>query len=375
LKQHTISSNPSLLIINNDIESILIIKQIFDNQEVIPFFALTAEDGLKIMKKNIIDVAIVDYNLPGLSGIEFLYLIKNEYPETVRIILTKYSNTDVMKEAINRVEVYMYIDKPWKEDELCSIIKQAVKFNRNLKEIKCIREIFNHSLYYLIQIQKMRLITAETNHELNNFITFIQCNIEEGMLQLEKPTQKSEEYFKNALVNLKAMTQLINYFADINKEKSYNSFIDLNQIIKETIDFLRPHNMFKNIEFRTQLMTGLPLFFGDYVQIKQLLINLYQNSGTVMNKGSIETVTQLADDSTIEISIQDNGPGIPLKYFNQIFSPEFSLREKGSGLGLYICKQIAENHKGHITVKSRQEKGTKFIIQLPTNRKGDINNL
>ena len=89
--------------------------------------AASAEEALEVMKSNPVDVIISDELMPGMGGNSLLQWIKEDYPNTVRIMLTgHYTESEVTLGAINRAEVFRLLPKPWNEDELRGAVREAV---------------------------------------------------------------------------------------------------------------------------------------------------------------------------------------------------------------------------------------------------------
>ena len=95
--------------------------------------AQNAKDGLGILKEKNIKVVISDQKMPEVSGIEFLKIAKEKFPETIRIVLTAYADATNAIEAINKGEIYRYLSKPWDKTDLKSTIDNAIE-SFNLKQ-------------------------------------------------------------------------------------------------------------------------------------------------------------------------------------------------------------------------------------------------
>ncbi len=96
--------------------------------------AESASLGLEIMKENNIQVVLSDQRMPNMTGVEFLSKLKNEYPDTIRILITGYSDIEAIIGAINQGQVYRYIAKPWDAQDLLLVIKQAYEIYSLRKE-------------------------------------------------------------------------------------------------------------------------------------------------------------------------------------------------------------------------------------------------
>jgi len=86
-----------------------------------------------------------------------------------------------------------------------------------------------------------------------------------------------------------------------------------------------------------------------------------------MPNGGQLTVELSRTDEAVSISVHDTGVGIPEENLNKLFQPLFTTKSKGTGLGLAVCKRIAEAHGGTITIKSQVGKGSTFTVRIPLN--------
>ena len=109
-----------------------------DDYEVIT--ALNGEKGLEILKERPVDLIISDQRMPGMSGTEFLKEARKHCPDTIRIVLSGFSDFDTVTGAINEGEIYRLIQKPWEDEQLLSSVKDSlekydlIRENKNLQE-------------------------------------------------------------------------------------------------------------------------------------------------------------------------------------------------------------------------------------------------
>ena len=122
--------------------------------------ASSGQAGLKLLRENKVHVVISDHRMPEMSGIEFLACVKEEYPDTIRIILTGYTEVDSITEAINKGHIYKFFLKPWKDQNLKLEIKQA------LGQYQLIQD--NKRLHEKVLVQNAEL--KEINENLENMV-------------------------------------------------------------------------------------------------------------------------------------------------------------------------------------------------------------
>lgn len=143
--------------------------------------------------------------------------------------------------------------------------------------------------------------------------------------------------------------------------------VDVNDVLKQTIELLENHARNNNIEIITEYQDNIPVIFSDQSQIQQVFLNLISNSLDAIEKDGWLQVRTVSANDQLTISIADNGPGIPKHLQSKIFDPFFTTKEagKGTGLGLSISYSIAEKLGGRIQFESQEGLGTTFTVTLP----------
>ena len=119
-----------ILIVDDEKETLKALRSTIERAKQFKSSILTAESAekaLSLLKTQEFDLVLSDYKMPGINGIELLREVKNKYPDTIRMLITGYSDLSTAKEAINLAEVNNYLEKPWDNEELRSIIHAALK--------------------------------------------------------------------------------------------------------------------------------------------------------------------------------------------------------------------------------------------------------
>jgi FixJ family two-component response regulator len=115
----------TLLIVDDEPNVIKSLRRLLIDTDYNLITADSAETGLKVLETEAIQLVISDYRMPGMSGIEFLNIVKEKYPDTYRMIMSGYTDTVALVEAINDGQVYRFITKPWNDHELLTSIMRA----------------------------------------------------------------------------------------------------------------------------------------------------------------------------------------------------------------------------------------------------------
>lgn len=137
--------------------------------------------------------------------------------------------------------------------------------------------------------------------------------------------------------------------------------------MKDTIELLNAQAILVNVQIHLDY-GEVPDIFCEPNQLKQVFINILKNAIEVMpNGGNIYVSITKEDDHRVQISIQDEGPGIPKNKLKRLGEPFYTTKERGTGLGLMVSYKIIKEHNGKIDVKSKVGYGTTFYISLPIN--------
>jgi len=121
----------------------------------------------------------------------------------------------------------------------------------------------------------------------------------------------------------------------------------------------------KQIRLSAELPGGLPAALGEPLKLKQVFINLIKNATDAMPQGGQLWVSARAHEGRLQARIKDSGPGIPPEVMRELFTPFFTTKPKGTGLGLVISRQIVQEHHGSLRVESEPGQGAECIIELP----------
>ena len=150
---------------------------------------------------------------------------------------------------------------------------------------------------------------------------------------------------------------------------------DINKLLQDVVKRHREWNE-QDVEWVERYAANLPEIFLDRHQIQQVVTNLLINSLDAMTDGGVLTIQTKTEkrmsEDWIRFSIADTGVGIPEDEISKIFQPFHSLKEKGTGMGLAICRRIVDEHNGDILVKSEVDKGTRFSVLLPIRKNNGV---
>ena len=141
--------------------------------------------------------------------------------------------------------------------------------------------------------------------------------------------------------------------------------VDVSSLIRESLDLMGGVTAAGGIEVVLDLKHAGALVSGSAAELRQMLLNIFHNSVEAMPEGGRLTVRTRAEGHMLSLVAEDTGCGIPEDAMDRIFSPFFTTKREGSGLGLVIARRIAHDHGGRLSFESKEGDGTRFRILLP----------
>lgn len=176
----------------------------------------------------------------------------------------------------------------------------------------------------------------------------------------EFEVEKFLQLFEKIDNQLRVLERLTSLFHALYR-KPIKEEVSVSNVIKEVISSMSiPDNIQVSISFEDDLKMKL-----DFFLLMNALMNIIENSINAMPKGGKLDITMNKTESNLIIKISDTGEGMSKEVLEKLFTPHFTTKKKGTGLGLYIARKIIEKHDGKIMVESEQGKGTTFSIILP----------
>lgn len=375
--------------------------------------AKNGELGLDLLKKTHVTIALIDLNLPDMSGLEVLKRAKAEYPSLEAIILTGNASMASAIEATNR-GAFSYMQKPYDIDQLLLHIRRAVE--KRMAEEK-IRQYQEH-LEELVRERTQELETAKAkaeegsraksefianmSHELrtplNSIIGFSELLYDElyGKLNI-----KQKEYVGDILHGGRRLYDLIMNVLefshiDSGKEGLQVSSFRVRDILNSSVNAVKKESIKHAIHINIEIGPGADIEIeADAEKLRDIMFNLLDNAlkftpegGAVLvaarivqgarelrqvapGKEGQDSGPPLRDIDFMEISVTDTGIGIRDRDMPRLFSEftqlEMALTKKyqGAGLGLALTRKLVELHRGRIWAESEFGKGSKFSFIIP----------
>lgn len=341
--------------------------------------SLQAGDGeecLAVLADNPVDVVVLDVKMPGMSGIDVLDRIKARHLKTEVILLTGHAATQDGVDGI-KSGAFDYLTKPAEFEHLLGKIIQAygkILAEKEKQKAAEYKASIEQQMIATERLAALGTLAAGVAHEINNPLAII--NETAGYLsQLLKKQEMAhmprKEVFEKALQKIetsvnRARSITHELLGSVRKSESVLVEVDVGELVSETMQLVHKEVEDKDITMALHTSDDLKPIWVDPNQIRQILINLMSNAiHATPEKGQI-SINVVNVSGGISISVNDTGTGIPKQNLEKIFEPFFSTKDpgKGTGLGLFVTREIVEKLGGTLDVTSRVGHGTKFTVHI-----------
>jgi len=225
---------------------------------------------------------------------------------------------------------------------------------------------------HLLESERMSaagLLGASVAHNIRNILTPLRIELSLARAGSDAHQAESFMVMESQLERLSLLTHRL--LAIARPAESEPVEVDVCELVIHAAQMLSSQARQESVVIETSCSRRTPVIYGDPVQLEQLVVNLMLNGIQAMHAtegGALKlTVRPSREGACIQVS--DSGVGIPLTSRKRLFDPFFTTRPDGTGLGLYSCRRIAEEHNGRISLRSVIGAGTRVTVWLPAGEK------
>ena len=352
-----------ILYVDDENSNLIVFEANFEDDFKI-HLAHSAAEALELIDELPIPVVIADQRMPDMTGVEMFSRIRRKHPHIQRVILSGYSESESIIDAINQGQVFQFVRKPWQRAELLSVVRRAMEaHDMSLQNTRLMERLLVSE-----QCALLGHATADIAHEMGNqlhLLPLIELIEDEyshdcRLTQLARMARDSHE----------RMFTLVNEIKDIIRQEGTEvslQLVSLADVIRELLSFLRFDRSIPSSSIVADLRCD-PVILGNKLKLHQVLMNLIHN-GMDAIEGQLDGLVAVhltCTADSVNLSVADNGTGIPYAIQDKVWEPFFSTKGKrGTGLGLDLVKRLVEAQHGQIQMVSQPGQGTQFTISFP----------
>lgn len=350
-------------------------------------------------------LVVLDWMMPGLSGIELCKKIKGRDTGSYIyiILLTSRSEKEDIVTGLDS-GADDFVSKPFDLNELRSRLdvgarileyeaaldEKSKQLSRYASQMETLAEERAKQLVNAERMATIGIMAAGIVHEINNPLTFISSNIQilkSVWADLERAVKESVEkatgntkklkfiqkelphILEGAMVGVKRISIIVQGLrVYVRHDKGERNFCSINNCLEQALVICN-HALKHHVTVKKYFDEGLPKIKANELQLEQVFINLFVNAAdAIQTRGEgVLKIIVTRKEQFISIIIEDNGPGIPQEKMKSIWDPFYTTKEvgKGTGLGLAISQQIIKDHNGNIQAENVPGNGARFIVELP----------
>jgi signal transduction histidine kinase len=364
----------TILCVDDEIDNVEALERIFRTK----FHVLKATSGpqaLSILDQHPEPIAVIitDQRMPQMTGVEFLSQSLKTHPDTLRILLTGYTDMESVISAVNSGQIYRYLNKPWDPVDLLNTVERACERFVLQQELKTKNLELSKALTELQTLdqaknQFMILINHELKTPLTSILSFSEL-LEESVLNEEqelclKRIRKSADRLKSLIDDV-----LLIVSAETKILKTKAQPLEASQLGRQLNTELQKSLASKGQKISISGDLDKKII-ADNTQIAQVLDRILHNASKFGKENSeINLVIEMAQSHRCKVSVYNEGAAIPETMIEKILKPFFLDEDVmnhsvGLGLGLTICQALLKVHQSQLKIQNKNQ-GVEVSFELP----------
>jgi two-component system, NtrC family, sensor kinase len=380
------SDQGMILLVDDELGNLAVLEEfLVDHFSVMS--ATSGVEALQMLEHRAFDIIIADQKMPQMTGVELLKVCEKRWPETVRIILTAYTDSNTIMQAINEGHVYRFLEKG-NYPELLVAIQQGMAVRKaRLQNARLLGELKRTNLELRRTIQQKeeaqdRLLNSAKLSTIGQLTADVIRQIRShreavlGLRDVLQSTDISPRLYRQVAAAHTAANQVFHMLDTLHTVAHrddwtlHRTWCSLDVVAEQAVQFCELDPRFAGCEL-TMVLGGPPPVHADADKLKQVVIQLLRNAAQAAGDEGDISVSTVSVDGGAAISISDNGPGIDPEIVERVWQPFFTTRgDQGLGIGLEICRLAVEAHGGSIGLESTPGVGAVATVILPLQQPG-----
>jgi len=331
---------------------------------------------------------MTDQRMPGEKGVQLLEKARQLRPKIIRILASAFADIEAAIDAVNSGAIYKYVNKPWDVPQLEMTLRRALEFfivQRERDSLMREKLAVLHHIMITDLVVSLGALAAGLGHHIRNSLVAIRTFLDlapdkmrEEKVDIEELRNPNfwQDFYEHVQIQVRRILDMLADLgmASATTRQGFDDKINLRALVDEVLAQQKSVVDGKKITAVNNIPADLPQLQVDRRKIERMIELLIRDEVTNLPGGTKFEFTAakasgVGDAEQIELTLKDNGPGLPADAMRSIFDP-FYVRvddPQEFGLNLMACFFIVYHHGGTIEVHNNPEGGATFAIVLPTN--------
>ena len=375
------TNGKTILAVDDKIENLKILIKYLEDSGFELMVAQGGEEAFKHLDRVIPDVILLDVLMPDMDGFEVCRrLKKNPATKDIPVIFMTALTETVDKVKGFKAGAVDYLTKPLQQEEVLARVNTHLTIKKYQEKLEVQNLLLQQKNAQLIEANETKdkffsIIAHDLKNPFNTLLSYSSTliknfdkldpqKLKKGIITLNRTATRAYDLLDDLLIWARSCSGRM----EVKIEE-----IDLGHIVKENVELLKERAKEKGIRMSSDIKTGVTAY-SDKNMISTVVRNLLTNAVKFTSEKGRVKISAKAEKSKIAITVSDTGIGIREENIKKLFRLDTFYRalgsdqEKGTGLGLILCKELLETLKGEIWVESEVGKGSRFIFTLPVKK-------
>jgi signal transduction histidine kinase len=337
--------------------------------------AASGREALAHLLQTDIAVILMDVNMPEIDGFELAAMIHQHprYQQTAILFISgvHLSDRDMLRGYAHGAVDYLTVPiipelLRAKVRVFAELYRKTAALQREIAERQRLEREAQRSQHFLL----LGRLSASVSHEIRNPLSAIALHVEFLQEEMRQPSPNSAEAmaqsFTDITTQLARLNDLVQDYLSLARVATIERTPqDLGSAVEAWAPEWQHLAAAQGVTLQLERITNLGQAVFHANTLRRVVLNLVQNALDAMPQGGTLTLAGQGTATQAQLHVRDTGSGIPAEQLPHIFEPLYTTKPEGTGLGLYIVREIITAHAGQITVQSVEGQGTVFIITLP----------
>ena len=361
----------TILCVDDEIDNVEALERLFRKKYTV-LKATSGKEALQVLDQNPGPLALIitDQRMPEMTGVELLEKTLESHPETVRILLTGYTDLESVIMAVNKGQIFRYLTKPWDPVDLSNTVDHAIErfaLGQELavKNAELAKALEDLKSLDVAKSNFMILINHELKTPLTSILSFSSLLAESTLPDEEKlmvnRISRSAERLKNLVDDVLLVVRAETDQLKIDLQNV--SFTQFDELPKDVTNLLNQKQLKVVSQFENAMVKA------DVRLIKQVIQRLIHNAAKFGQEGTEVHVETMKSGNNLRFLVSNKGPHIEARVVDKIMKPfyideDVMHHSTGTGLGLTICQAILKSHHSQLQFKNTDQ-GVMVYFELP----------